>query len=208
MKTILFVVLQDYADWEAASLAAAVNRTDGCEVKTVSLTKDPVRSIGGFSVTPDVTIDEAIDMPYDGLVLVGGNSWRTPDAQQVMSLVSDARKRNIVIGAICDATVFLGVNGMLNECVHTSNWLDGLVQYAGNAYTGSALYKNEQSVRGTNLVTANGTAHLEFARDMLIELGIMTEENALLWYRFYKYGICELFKEPDAFQKLSEAGIL
>lgn len=208
MKTVLFVILQDYADWEAASLAAAINKADGCKVKTVALAKTPVRSIGGFSVEPDITVGEALSIPYDGLVLVGGNSWRKPDAQKVLPLVIDAQKQDIVIGAICDATVFLGVNGMLNQSVHTSNWLDGLVQYAGKSYTGSSLYRNEQSVRGTKLVTANGTAHLEFARDMLIELGIMAEENAVLWYRFYKYGICELFKEPGVFQKLSEARIL
>ncbi|WP_434400475.1 DJ-1/PfpI family protein [Planococcus sp. 11815] len=63
-EKVLFVLLDEYADWEAASLAAALNEEPEGEgrrfdVKTVSLTKEPVRSIGGFTVVPDYSIDDA-----------------------------------------------------------------------------------------------------------------------------------------------------
>lgn len=60
MKTVLFLLLQDYADWEAAPLAAAVNSTKGWQIRTVSLTREPVRSIGGFTLLPDWDLSQAM----------------------------------------------------------------------------------------------------------------------------------------------------
>ncbi|MDN5710287.1 MAG: DJ-1/PfpI family protein, partial [Planococcus sp. (in: firmicutes)] len=118
-EKVLFVLLDEYADWEAASLAAALNEEpegDGrrFDVKTVSLTKDPVRSIGGFTVLPDYGIDDAPD-EFAGLILIGGNSWRKDGSERVMELVDKAISQQAVLGAICDASVFLGKNGLLND---------------------------------------------------------------------------------------------
>ena len=57
-KTILFVVLQQYADWEAAYISSAITMLgEGqYEIKTVSLSKDYVQSIGGFKIIPDYDI--------------------------------------------------------------------------------------------------------------------------------------------------------
>ena len=57
-KTILFVILEQYADWESAYLASALYMLGQgkYEAKTVSLTTDRVASIGGFHVVPDYDI--------------------------------------------------------------------------------------------------------------------------------------------------------
>lgn len=57
-KTILFVILQQYADWEAAYISSAISMLgqDKYERKTISLSKDYVQSIGGFKVLPDYDI--------------------------------------------------------------------------------------------------------------------------------------------------------
>lgn len=49
-KTILFVILQQYADWEAAYIASAITMLGQgqYDIKTVSLSKDYVQSIGDF----------------------------------------------------------------------------------------------------------------------------------------------------------------
>ena len=55
-KEILFVLLNGFADWEAAHIAVCLNsgvkpgRPVKYIAKTLSLTKDPVISIGGFRV--------------------------------------------------------------------------------------------------------------------------------------------------------------
>ena len=76
-KCILFVILEQYADWEAAYLSSALYML-GCgkyEVKTVSLTREPISSIGGFCVLPDFDI-ASIPADYEALILIGGMSWR------------------------------------------------------------------------------------------------------------------------------------
>lgn len=64
MREILFVLLDDYADWEAAPIAAAINRVDGFCVKTVSLKKEAVKSIGGFQVIPDYDLFGGVEQRF------------------------------------------------------------------------------------------------------------------------------------------------
>ncbi|MFT9846978.1 type 1 glutamine amidotransferase family protein [Aneurinibacillus sp. REN35] len=194
MKEVLFVILNDYADWEAAPLAAAINQKEGFCVRTVSLTKKAVVSIGGFSVHPDYDLSEAANKDFAGLILIGGNSWRTEEAKQVRELVDLAIKKNAVVAAICDASVYLGAMGALNEVEHTSNQLQDLQSYAGENYTNESSYKHQQAVRSGNVVTANGTANLEFSKEVLLALDMMSNKEVEQWYSFFKLGYYEAIK--------------
>lgn len=187
MKEVLFVLLPEFAEWEASPLAAAIQQSGDLCVKTVSPSLAPVRSIGGFSVNPDYDIPQALAADFAALLL-GGNSWRKPVARQVTPLVDRAVERQALLGAICDASVYLGRLGLLNGVAHTSNQLEDLEAYAGSSYTEKNLYRLQQAVRCGKIVTANGTASLEFAKEVLLGLGVMSEADAEQWYRFYKLG--------------------
>lgn len=200
-ETVLFVLLDDYADWEAGSLAAALNEEPEGEgrrfdVKTVSLTKEPVKSIGGFTVLPDYGIDDAPET-FAGLILIGGNSWRKDGSERVMGLVDKALRQQAVLGAICDATVFLGKNGLLNDVPHTSNHLDDLQDTAGNRYTNKAHYLEKQAVRSGRLITANGSAFLEFGKEVLEALNAAPRPEIDEWYGFFKKGYYEFLKSKQ-----------
>ncbi|MDN7242506.1 DJ-1/PfpI family protein [Planococcus sp. N028] len=201
MKEVLIVILDEFADWEAASLAAALNQapeTEGAEqkylVKTVSLTKEPVRSIGGFTVLPDYDLASVKD-GYAGVILIGGNSWRKEASGQVMQLVQKALDSKLVLGAICDATVFAGKNGLLNDIDHTSNQLEELKDWAGSDYTGETQYLHQQVVRSGNVITANGTAFLEFGKEVLLALDAFPQEEIEEWYQVFKVGYHEYVKQ-------------
>lgn len=185
------MILDEYADWEGASLAAVLNQQKDYCVKTVSASTAPVVSIGGFSTNPDYDVAQALETPFAGLVLIGGKSWRKPQAKQIQPLVERALEKNVVVAGICDATVFLGSIGILNHVEHTSNQLEALQAYAGDNYTGSAQYRLQQAVRCGNIVTANGTAFMEFAREVLLALEAMAPEEVDQWYRFFKFGYYE-----------------
>lgn len=197
MEKVLFVVLEEYADWEAASVAAALNEKPEqgekkYEVKTVSLTKEPVTSIGGFRTLPDYTLDEVED-DFAGLILIGGNSWRKEESKPVIELVHKALDADKVVGAICDGTVFLGMNGILNSGDHTSNYLPELQEAAGENYTGEGRYLEQQAVRDGNLITANGSAYLEFGKEVLTALESAPQEEIDEWYDFFKKGYYEFY---------------
>ncbi|MDD6209838.1 MAG: glutamine amidotransferase [Bacteroidales bacterium] len=195
-KEILFVLLNGFADWEGAYIAPSLSC--GVEpgskskyvVKTVSLTKDPAVSCGGFKVLPDYEIGD-IPVDYAGVVLVGGMGWLTPEAEAVVALVKDAIANNKLVAGICNASVFLGMHGFLNRVNHTSNGLDYLKNYAGANYTGESRYKNEPAVRDANIVTANGFSALEFCREILYALEADTPKKIEKSYRMNKTGVWE-----------------
>ena len=190
-KEVIFVLLNNFADWEGAYISTCLNMgvKPGCSIKykgkTLSLSKDPISSIGGFRVLPDYDIN---DLPDDhaGLILIGGMNWFLPEANPIASLVKKAIAENKLVAGICNASVYLGMHGFLNHVKHTSNTLDYLKQYAGTQYTGEANYINDQAVRDNNIVTANGNAPLEFCREILYQLDAATPEIIEETYSFYK----------------------
>lgn len=198
-KQILFFILEQYADWEGAYLSSALYMLgDGqYEVKTVSLTADLVTSIGGFRAMPDYDID-SMPSDYEALILVGGMSWRNTDVGKIRDLVETCISDGKVLGGICDASAFLGTIGVLNHVRHTSNDLNDLKQWAGKAYTGEEHYVMEQAVRDQNIITANGTAALEFAREVLLCLEAAPEDKIMEWYNFHKHGCYEAAMPKDA----------
>ena len=189
-KTILFVILQQYADWEAAYISSAIAMLGQgkYEIKTVSLSKDYVVSIGGFKVLPDYDV-ACVPDDYEALILIGGMTWRSENTQPIKALAEDCFQKGRVLGGICDASAFLGTAGILNHVVHTSNDLNDLKQWAGPNYTGEANFIAKQAVCNKNVITANGTAPLEFAKEILLALHAADEKTITDWYNFHKLGV-------------------
>lgn len=189
-KTILFVILQQFADWEAAYISSAITMLGKgqFEIKTVSLVKDYVQSIGGFKMMPDYDMESVPD-DYEALILIGGMAWRNANAQEVRGLVEDCRQKGRVLAGICDAAGFLATAGVLNDVIHTGNDLNDIKQWAGSGYSGGERYVPKQAVRDKNIITANGTAPLEFAKEILFALNAAANEEISGWYNFHKLGL-------------------
>lgn len=193
-KLLLVVILPEFADWEAAFLTAAVKSIDyDYQIKYVGIEPGLCTSIGGLHAAVDYTIENA-PADFSGLVLTGGNSWRTQEAEKVMKLVHIAVNHAIPIGAICDATVFLGAHGILNNVKHTSNALTELKSYAKERYNNENEYVDEQAVADNTIITANGTAALEFTKLMLEALHILQGKQVDDYYYFMKNGLYESLK--------------
>lgn len=194
MKNIvLFVLLEGFADWEAAFLASALRGgvspgvPGSHEVCYAAPGGREVRSIGGLRVVPDRDLG-SLPAGCAGLILVGGTGWDKPEAAEVVPLVRAARERGLCVGAICNATAFLAAHGFLNGVRHTGNTVEMLRAWGGGNYTGAALYEERQAVSDGGIVTANGTASLEFSRACLLALGADTPERIEASYQFNKAG--------------------
>lgn len=207
-KQILFVILDQYADWEAAYLSSALYMLgEGqYEAKTVSLTTDTVTSIGGFHVVPDYGID-SVPSDYEALILIGGMAWRNENAAEIKPLVCQCLSDKKVLGGICDASAFLGTTGALNHVRHTCNDLNDLKQWAGGAYTGEELYVMQQAVSDKNVITANGTAPLEFAKEVLLTLKAAPEPKITEWFNLHKLGYYNAPMPKDATEWNDESHI-
>lgn len=192
-RQVLFVLLDGFADWEAAFLAAALRTgtMPGREGRFETLYAAPggrtVRSLGGLTVVPDRDL-AALPERCAGLVLVGGMGWQGPGAEQVVPLVEQALGAGIPVGAICNATLFLAAHGFLNGVRHTGNTVEEMRRWGGGRYRGEALYEERQAVADGPFVTANGSAFLEFSREFLLRLGADTPEAVAASYAFNRHG--------------------
>lgn len=196
---ILYILLPDFASHEMVYLMEAIS-SDEQQLKPspkyvnriVAPTADPVSAIGGFKVIPDYTFDNMPD-DFAALVLIGGFGWTKPIAEQVLPIIRKAIEKGKIVGAICNGASFLAKCGFLNTVRHTGNGLEQLKLWGGENYTNPDGYIHEQAVSDKNIVTANGSATLEFAKELLLLLENDTPERIEMYYQFNKQGFCTLF---------------
>lgn len=196
---ILYILLSDYAAHEVVYLSQAVASDEYALKenpkyvnKVVAPTMEPVKSIGGFLTLPDYSF-ESIPDDYAALVLIGGFGWATPVAEQVAPIVRNAIARGKIVGAICNAASFMAKCGFLNNVRHTGNGVEQLKLWGGENYANPEGYANVQAVSDKNIVTANGSASLEFAKELLLLLENDSPERIEMCYQFNKQGFCALF---------------
>ena len=173
MKTALILLLNDYADWEVAYISSTINMSEEWTVKTISTQKE-VKSIGGLTTKIDYLLEE-IPSQYDLLILIGGNSW-TNDDSDIINLVNNTLNNNIILGAICGSVDFMYRNGLLNNFKHTGNDLS--LWNTFDQYSNKDEFQFKQAVRDKNLVTANGTAPIEFEQ-LILESIDYAEKNEI-----------------------------
>lgn len=191
IKRALFVILDQYADWEGAYLSSVLNQDKDWQVKTAS-TKKKVSSIGGFHTEMDFLLHEITKNP-DLLVLIGGNSWSIDDSD-LENLVSYQLENGKILAAICGAVDYLARIGQLNAHKHTGNvsflWADF------KKYQNLKNFVEEEAVSDRNLITANGTGVLDFTTLTLEALGFskkkvqqVVEMHRVGYYQYsQKYG--------------------
>lgn len=186
-KEVLVFIFDGYADWESAYVCAELNAPEtGYVIKTLSLDKDSKISMGGFRVLPDYSV---ADFPanFSALILLGGFAWMKQMNNAVLPVVDYAIKRHIPVGAICNAANFMAENGFLNQIRHSGNTVEFMKSQAPH-YKGEKHFVEKQAVCDSNVVTANGSAPLEFAKEILLLVKAKPEAAILEWYNLHKLG--------------------
>ncbi|WP_251495356.1 type 1 glutamine amidotransferase family protein [Otoolea muris] len=186
-KEVLVFVFDGYADWEPAWACAELNAPDtGYTVRTIGLDKSAKVSMGGFRVLPDYSVKD-YPREFRLLILPGGNAWTEQKNDAVLPVVDDAVRRGMPVAAICNAVNFMAEHGFLDEIRHSGNSLAFLKSQAPH-YRGEAHFIEEQAVCDANIVTANGTGALEFAKQILLLLHTKPEQEILKWYELNRLG--------------------
>src|ERR1700678_937003 len=83
------------------------------EVITVGIDNNPVTTMGGLKILPGIPIDECMLKSKDVLILPGGNTWTETIHEPMLKKTSDSLKKNIIVAAICGATIGLAKMGLL-----------------------------------------------------------------------------------------------
>ena len=187
-KNVLIFLFNGYSDWEISYLTPEINKNE--RFKLVYCTKDgnTVRSMGGLRVKPDISISEITSEDLEILILPGGTAWEKGENRELDEIMNSILKINKPIAAICAATTYLGQLGILNDLKHTSNDLDYLKAMAPK-YIGENNYIKSFAVSDKNIITANGIAPIEFAREVFRKLQLYSEEEIEKWFQLFKNGI-------------------
>ena len=199
---VLYILLDDYADHESVFLAGAISNDAVAKRqypkyinKVVAPTLEPVTSCSGFRMLPDYSFDIMPD-DYAALVLIGGYGWMNEEvASKVVPIVKNAIDKGTIVGAICNAASFMAKSGFLNQVKHIGNGLNQLKLWGGAHYTNEQAYVDAQAVSDGRIVTANGSASLEFAKEMLLLLENEPAEAIEMWYQFFKQGYVQIMSQ-------------
>lgn len=195
MKRAVFLLLEGYADWEGAYLSSQLNQQKNWEIKTASI-RQQVSSMGGFKLEVDYLI-EKIPQKIDLLVLIGGNSWEFKQSL-LKKIISQALYKGTPVGAIGEAVDYLAKNGLLTGSYHTGNpqasW------QTATQYTNPQQFIKQQVVQDRNLITANGTAALEFTEALLKAVAFDADqkiEQIMDIQRMGYYAYYQTYGNPD-----------
>lgn len=187
-KAVYLLVVPGFADWEPAHALAELRRHGHYRVEVVALTPDPVQSMGGVTVLPTRTL-AAIDVADVAVfILPGADRWETkPPEPELARALHALDRQGVPIAAICAATTAVARAGLLRGRRHTSNGLAYLRQHVPE-YTEAAGYVDAPAVRDRGLITASGLGDVEFAGEIMAELGVLSAEDRDLWQGMFRKG--------------------
>jgi len=199
MFTIYVYVLETLADWELGYATSELHSgrffkkdAERVSLKTVSYSKEPIHTMGGLTVVPDCLIDDIAVNKTSVLLLPGANTWNDPKHGAIIKKASELLSIGATVGAICGATVALANFGLLDSRRHTSNG-QGFLEMFSPAYKGQDYYIDEQCVTDNNLITANSTGSLLWAKQIIEHLGVFQSDTLEFWYEYFSTGKAESF---------------
>lgn len=194
MKTrkVYLYVFDTMADWEVGYLTAEINTgryfkkgIAPINIVTVGIDKNPITTMGGMKVTPQISLEECTIESGDMLILAGGETWLSIIHEPVLEKAKEILDRGNFIAAICGATFGLAKKGLLDSRGHTSNDLGYLKMIVPN-YSGESYYEMKGAVRDKNLITASGISPLEFTVEILKALDVCDANTLRSWLNLYK----------------------
>lgn len=202
MTTIALYATDTMADWEYAYITTGIAMAreqgdDRYELKVLSDGGGTVTTLGGLKLQTDGDLADRESSELAALILPGGGTWGQGHTK-VLDLAVNLLGEGIPVGAICGATLGLARTGALNDRPHTSNALEFLT--AADEYAGSANYRDERTVADGNLVTAPGTAPLEFAKAVFERLELFPQPIVDAWYGLYSTGEKKYFEQLQGAQ--------
>lgn len=206
MKNIYMYILDTMADWESGYLLQALTLQkmlpeQKYQFNTVAFSKQPIKTAGGITLVPDISIDQMEVSETAALILIGADTWMDKQQQEILGLASQLIEKGTLVAAICGATLGLANMGLLDTCAHTSNAPFFLTGMAPN-YKGEANFREDVAVSDRNIITASSAGSLLWARYILEYLELFSSETINAWYNYFATGDANHFGELMAtFQK-------
>jgi putative intracellular protease/amidase len=180
VRTVHVAVYDTLTDWEVGYATAHINNGNwqrqpgAARVVYVGASRDPITTMGGARVIPDVTLDELVPAASAMLILPGADTWLGGGNVEFAEKARQFLASGVPVAAICGATAGLARAGLLDERDHTSAAAEYL---AATGYAGGERYVDERAVVSGDLITAGPQSPVQFARATLERLDLASERT-------------------------------
>lgn len=199
-QTAHITVYDTLADWEVGYVAAELRtgRFTGTrfEVVTVAESLDPITTMGGIRIAPDLQLADLDPAASAILILPGGDMWDLGGGEAFAAAAGRFLDAGVPVAAICGATAGLARAGLLDGRHHTSGGAEYLRM---TGYAGGDHYVDERAVVDGDLITAGPQSPVQFACAVLRRLGVASPQTLEAYEGFFHRA------DPAAFPVLLQA---
>ena len=185
---VCLLVFDGFADWEPAHALCEIRKSGKFNVVTVGLSSQTVTSMAGLRISPDVSVAEIDVAGTSFFMLPGGDMWQEKSEVGIAPLLRRLHQSNVLIGAICAATLEMARAGFTRGIRHTSNsksYLEAMVP----DYRDGDFYVDELAVTDQHIITPSGLGSVEFAREVLRSLRVYSDPDIDMWFDMFKRGV-------------------
>jgi putative intracellular protease/amidase len=170
------------ADWEVGHLLVELRtgRFTGISwnIVTVAESLEPITTMGGLRVQPDMVLDDLDPASSNLLILPGADIWDAGGGGAFAAAAARFLDAGVPVAAICGATAGLARAGLLDDRRHTSAAAGYLM---ATGYVGEDHYVDERAVVDGYLITAGPQSPVQFACATLRRLGLMSERTLVAY---------------------------
>jgi len=188
------------ADWEVGYLLVELRtgRFTGSSWKivTVSESHEPITTMGGVRIMPDMILDDLDPANSDLLILPGADMWDAGGGEAFAAAAARFLDKGVPVAAICGATAGLARAGLLETRHHTSAAAGYLM---ATGYAGVEYYVDERAVVDGDLITAGPQSPVQFARATLRRLRLASDRTLEAYEALFHRA------DPAAFPVLMQA---
>ena len=174
MKKVLCIIYPNFSLYEITALTSTLVLSFGVTIDYVASDHSMVVSEDGLPCQPTKTLDQIRIEEYSCVILPGMvNIGPALQNEKLISFLRALGEQDILIAAISSAPLLLAKAGLLNDTKFTGGIWQNFFDYF--EFLPRENFQPKLVVQDKQIITAIGFAHQEFARKVILSLGL--EEN-------------------------------
>ena len=171
MKKVLCVIYPNFSLYEISSLTSTLVLSFDITIDYVASDHSMVVSEDGLPCLPTKTLDQVRIEEYSCVILPGMvNIGPALQDEKLNSFLKGLGKQDILIAAISSAPLLLAKAGLLNGTKFTGGIWQNFFDYF--EFLPRENFQPKVLVQDKQIITAIGFAHQEFARKVILSLGL------------------------------------
>ncbi|WP_061594783.1 DJ-1/PfpI family protein [Streptococcus gordonii] len=166
------MIYPNFSLYEVVGLTSTLALSFGIEIDYVGSDRNVIRSEDGLACQPTRTLDEVVIEDYSCIILPGMiNIAPALHDEKLISFLRSLNQQEILIAAISSAPILLAKAGLLKDTKFTGGIWQNFFDYF--EFLPRENFKAKAVLQDKNIITAVGFAHQEFARKVLLSLGLV-----------------------------------